>query len=70
MNSSFSGLQVVPSNIRMLGKNGNVLWEESGAIAGQGSRIFICGSDVYTIQIKPQSGTGAAYAYQTSQAPD
>ena len=58
------GLVVSPSDIRMLGKSGNVVWQESGAVAGNGAqRQFWCGSDVYTIQIKTQTGTGSAYAY-------
>lgn len=62
----------VPCDIRMLNSKGTVLWEESGAIritsivgsGGYGSRIFECGSDVYTIQIRTQSGTGTAIATQ------
>ncbi|MCI8548723.1 MAG: hypothetical protein HFJ38_07570 [Bacilli bacterium] len=69
-NTSLSGWTVVPCDIRMLGKNGNALWEEKGAIAGLGDRVFSCGSDVYTIQIKTQAGSGTAYAYQTTQAAD
>ncbi len=58
------GLVVAPSDIRMLGKSGNVVWQESGAVAGNGAqRQFWCGSDVYTIQIRTQTGTGTAYAY-------
>lgn len=69
-NTALSGWTVVPSDIRMLGKNGNVVWEEKGAIAGLGDRVFYCGSDVYTIQIRTQSGSGTAYAYQTNQPAD
>lgn len=58
------GLSIAPSDIRMLDKSGNVLWQESGAVAGTGAqRQFWCGSDVYTIQIRTQTGTGTAYAY-------
>lgn len=63
-NTGTIGLVVAPSDIRMLGKSGNVVWQESGAVAGNGAqRQFWCGSDVYTIQIKTQTGTGTAYAY-------
>lgn len=56
-------------DVRMLGRNGNVLWSESGAIGGRDNRIFKCGSDVYTIQVKTQGGTATVYAYQTNQDP-
>lgn len=63
-NTGTIGLVVAPSDIRMLGRSGNVVWQESGAVAGNGAqRQFWCGSDVYTIQIKTQTGTGMAYAY-------
>lgn len=52
---------VSPTDIRMLGKNGNVVWEESGAVAGLGSRVFWCGSDVYKIQARCQYGSGVIY---------
>ncbi len=48
-------------NIRMLGKNGNVVWSENGAVPGLGSRTFWCGSDVYTIQASSQSSTIGIY---------
>lgn len=63
-NTSNIGLNVTPSDIRMLGKSGNVVWELSGALRGNGSAgEFWCGSDVYKIQIRTQKGTGTAYAY-------
>ncbi len=52
-------------DICMLGKNGNIVWTENGAIGGASSRTFWCGSDVYEIQIRTQSGSGTAYAYQS-----
>ena len=67
-NTAIVGLRAARSSIRMLGKSGNVVWEEAGAIAGEGYRIFACGSDVYTIQIKTEAGKGTAYAYQTTDA--
>lgn len=69
-NTTTSGTVVAPCDIRMLSKNGNVVWEEKGAINGVGHRIFWCGSDVYTIQIKTQAGHGTARAYQTTQSAD
>lgn len=54
-------LDLAALDIRMLGKNGNVVWSESGAVGGQGNRIFWCGSDVYTIQVKYQSSSGSVY---------
>ena len=53
---------VARSDVKMLGKNGNVVWQESGALPGYAERIFDCGSDVYEIQVKTQSGLGSAYA--------
>lgn len=44
------------TSIRMLGKNGNVVWSEKNAIVPLGSRDFWCGSDVYKIQAKCVSG--------------
>ena len=67
-NTSASSLtQVVASDIQMLDANGNVIWYESGAVSGSGSsRIFFCGSDVYSIQIRTQIGKGTAFAYETT----
>ena len=59
-NTATSGLGVVPSDVRMLGKSGNVVWSENGAVPGLGSRVLWCGSDVYKIQIKTQAGLGTA----------
>ena len=58
--------QVAASDIRMLDANGNVIWYEGGAVSGSGSRIFFCGSDVYSIQIRTQTGKGTAFAYETN----
>lgn len=69
MNAGTIGLGIAPSDVRMLGRNGNVLWSESGAVRGQGQRVFKCGSDVFSIQIRTQAGSGSAWAYQTNHAP-
>jgi len=53
---------VARSDVRMLGKNGNVVWEGRGALAIAEGRVFWCGSGVYTVQIRTQSGRGTAYA--------
>lgn len=67
-NTGFHGFAVAKTNIRMLAKDGRVIWEEEAAIRGDGvSRVFICGSDVYTIQIRTQNGDGTAYACQTTR---
>ncbi len=57
-------------DVRMLGKNGNVLWSESNAFStyGTGYRIFRCGSDVYSIQVRCNAN-GIAWAYRTSSSP-
>ncbi len=64
MNTTLDGLRVVGTNIRMLGRNGNVIWSENEAVAGQGSRVFWCGSDIYTIQASPRAGLGVIYCRQ------
>lgn len=51
------------THIRMLDKNGNVLWSENDAIACNDSRIFWCGSDVYTIQARTATGLTSIYCY-------
>lgn len=55
------------SNIQMLDRNGNVIWKETGAQPGSGSRVYECGSNVYTIQIMNQVGTGYAWARYDSE---
>lgn len=68
-NTAFVGLSVAKTDIRMLAKDGRVIWQESGAIRGDGvNRIFVCGTDVYTIQVRTQAGTGTAVANETTQA--
>lgn len=57
------GLGILRADIRMLGSSGNVVWEESKACPGHGTRQFWCGSDVYTIQIRVKYSSGTAYAY-------
>ena len=64
MNTTLDELHVVGTNIRMLGKSGNVIWSENEAVAGQGSRVFWCGSDIYTIQASPKAGSGVIYCHQ------
>lgn len=66
-NTGTIGLGIAKSDIRMFDRNGNQLWYESGAVLGSGvPRVFICGSDVYTIQIRTQTGSGTAYAFETT----
>lgn len=49
--------------VRMLDKNNNVLWTSSVdyAVPGQGSYEYVCGSDVYKIEMKTQAGLGSAW---------
>ena len=63
MNTAFlpNSWTVSPTDIRMLNKSGNVIWQESGAVAGLGERVFWCGSNVYTIQARCQVGSGSSY---------
>lgn len=64
------GLGILRADIRMLGKSGNVVWQESKACPGYGTRIFWCGSDVYKIQIKVAHSSGTAKAYETTESPN
>lgn len=58
------------TDIRMLGKNGNVLWSENNAISFNSNRIFRCGSDVYTIQARARSGSASVGCHKTTDAPN
>lgn len=49
------------SSIKMLGRNGETLWEKEDAIPGFNYADFECGSDVYTIQVKNVYGDGYAW---------
>ncbi len=40
------------NDVRMRDINGNVVWEEYGAIGCSGSRTFSCGSDVYYVEVR------------------
>ena len=53
---------VARSDVRMLDKNGKVVWEGIGWLAVAENRVFWCGDNVYTVQIRTQSGKGTAYA--------
>lgn len=43
-------------SIRMLDRNGNVVWSETNSVPGNQSRNFWCGSNVYKIQAKAITG--------------
>ena len=53
--------------VRMLDQNGSVVWQDTGAQSANGSRIYNCGSNIYTIQIKNQVGAGYAWARYYSE---
>lgn len=57
------GLGILRADIRMLDRSGKVVWQEAKACPGYGTRVFWCGSDVYTIQIRVAYGGGTARAY-------
>ena len=40
------------ADVRMYGKYNNLLWEEYGVVDYGSSRTFICGTDVYKVQIR------------------
>lgn len=42
-------------DVRMVNKNGDVIWEEIGAIKAGSPRRFWCGSDVYILQGRTSS---------------
>ena len=47
--TSFQNISVYHHNdIRMLDKNGNIVWKEYGAVDYNATRTFWCGSNVYT----------------------
>ena len=55
-------------DVRMLGKNNNVVWEEEDSCPGLSSRVYRCGPDVYKIQVRVDSGvSGSATAYKTNK---
>lgn len=61
MNTGTIGWQVSPTDIQLLDRHGNVVWSQKGAVAGQGDAIFWCGSNIYEIQAKTQTGKGTIY---------
>lgn len=63
------GFHPLYADIRMLDKNGNVVWTESKSCPGDGTgRVYFCGSNVYTVQIKVQHSGGTAWASKTSKS--
>lgn len=44
--------ETVPLDVIMLGRNGNIIWQENKAVKGQGKRTFWCGKDVYEIKCR------------------
>lgn len=55
-------------DVRMLGKSGNTVWSENDSCPGLSSRVYHCGSDVYTIQVRVDSEVyGTAIAMKTSK---
>lgn len=63
MSTGTDSIGILRADIRMLGKTGNVVWQEEKACPGSGTRIFWCGPDVYKIQIKVANSSGTARAY-------
>lgn len=58
-------------DVRMLGKSGNVLWSEDNSSPGLASRVYYCGPDVYTIQVRVDPGVaGTVFALKTSEPAD
>lgn len=53
-------------DVRMLDSSGNVVWSEYNAIdtVSTAYRVFWCGSNIRTIQVKAHGGNGIAWAYQ------
>lgn len=61
---SLNAYPAATTHVRMLGKSGNSLWAENNAIGYQSSRIFWCGPDVYTIQVRTSAGGSSVYCHQ------
>ena len=59
-------------DVRMLGKNGNVIWEEQNSCPALSARVYSCGADVYTVQVKASSSSarGTVYALPTDDPAD
>ena len=55
-------------DVRMLGESGNVTWSENDSCPGQAGRVYWCGPDVYTIQVRVDKGiSGTAIAMKTNK---
>lgn len=57
------GTSISTVDIRMLGKNGKVVWSQNESFGSLGSRDYWCGSDVYKIQVKYHTGQGTIMCY-------
>lgn len=49
------------ADIQMLDSNGNELWVGDDEVPAIGSASFWCGSDVYTVRVKYNSGWGTVW---------
>lgn len=55
-------------DVRMLGKNNNVVWSEDNSCPGLASRVYRCGPDVYKIEVRVSPGIqGTAIAILTDK---
>lgn len=52
------GGSVTRVDVRMLGRTGNVVWEEKDAMPTYGKRNFWCGDNVYALQVKAVRESG------------
>lgn len=58
-------------DVQMLDENGNVLWSENDSCPGLSSRVYRCGADVYSIEVRVDSGVyGTASALKTDEPAD
>lgn len=58
--ASLNGLRLADAQIRMIGKDGRVLW--TGKVPNDNQfHKFWCGSDVYKIQVRIPNGAGSVY---------
>ena len=57
-----NGTSGFTNDVRILGWDGSIVWEEAGAIDCYSSRTFWCGSDVAAVQVKVRR-TGAPSYY-------
>ena len=58
-------------DVRMLDENGDELWAQNDSCPGLSSRVYRCGADVYSIEVRVDPGvSGTAIALKTDKPAD